>query len=109
MIPTPLLERDRFFVMKTNDTFQSYNSLDDCFEQSDIRFVIYDKYKQKAPSGRRMSDFILYSKDKSETTIASNGWSIAEINMTNRSKNFIFIVLTILDPLKITRLISVCP
>lgn len=106
MTTTPSTVRDRFFVMRTNNAFDECISFDDCFQQRDIKYVVKDIFKATANSGRKMSNYILYLKDKSETKIEVNGWRVEEINTINRTSWWIDYDVKITDPFKILRRIS---
>jgi len=110
MEKTPFVERDRFFVIKSNDQEDEYITLEKCYEQNDIKFIVHDKFSSMYnwySHNYRFSEFIFYSKDKRQIKLNANNWTIEKIETAHKREYLITFRVTFSDPLERIRIIVI--
>ncbi|CAN5631384.1 hypothetical protein BH11BAC3_BH11BAC3_08170 [soil metagenome] len=97
-------ERDRFFVIKTNNIIEEFISLEIALMQSNKRLLIIDKFERfHIPIGGqpwRVSSFEFLSDANKILKLECNSWTIETIDITYKSSSSLLFTLTFSDPLK---------
>ncbi|MBN8787981.1 MAG: hypothetical protein J0I84_12905 [Terrimonas sp.] len=95
-------KNERYFVLKTNDVIEEFDSLDSALRQKDRKILIVDKFKELyTPDGGypwRISNFEFFSDSRTATKLTCNNWTIETFNITYKSSSRIKFTLTISDP-----------
>jgi hypothetical protein len=97
-------KNERYFVLKTNDVIEEFDSLDTALHQKNRKILIVDKFKEFfTPVGGypwRISNFEFFTDSKTATKLACNNWTIETFDITYKSSSKILFTLTISDPLQ---------